>query len=141
MFEFHGWATIHADDSDDPAGDLMEDRERGIMAAVRDAIRRVEGANRDFRLNRLNGTAHLIFCGDHNHRDEAIIEFFKRLSKIAPHSYGKLHVRDDEDARGFENSMREWTMALGQVTESTDAQMSPCVPALEPEYNEANKPS
>ena len=134
MFEFHGWATIHADEPDAASVGRLEDLECPVITAVQDAIRTVEGANRDFRLNWMNGTAHLIFCGDHNHRDEAIIEFFKLLSRVAPHAYGKLHVRDDEDSRGFENSMREWTMARGKVTESTDARMSPCFPVLEPKH-------
>ena len=135
MFEFHGWATIHADDLDDPSIEELEARELALTARIQDAIREVETANRGFHLNRMNGTLHLIFCGEHNHRDESIIRFFGSLSKIAPHSYGKLHVRDDEDPRGFENTMREWTMARGQVREATDDSMSPCIPALEDEYH------
>ncbi|MCU0795398.1 MAG: immunity 7 family protein [Akkermansiaceae bacterium] len=131
MFEFHGWATIHADDLDDPCGDELAERERSLTRRVQDAIHEVEAANREFHLHRLNGTLHLVFCGDHNHRDESIIEFFRGLSEIAPHSYGKLHVRDDEDTRGFENIMREWTLARGHLRESTDKNMSPCIPTLE----------
>ena len=133
MFEFHGWATIHADDSDDPTLAELEDRERHLTDKIQDAIREVAAPNRSFHLDRLNGTAHLLFCGDHNHRDDAVIGFFERLAEIAPYSYGKLHVRDDEDSRSFENAMREWTLARGQVTESTDERMSPCIPTLEAE--------
>lgn len=133
MFEFHGWASIHADDSDDPSADEQEARERDLAERVQVTIRDVQATNRGFHLHQMNGTLHLVFCGDHNHRNESIIEFFKGLSEIAPHSYGKLHVRDDEDTRGFENTMREWTLARGHVRESTDESMSPCIPALEAE--------
>lgn len=134
MFEFHGWATIHAEDLDDPSGDDLAERERDLTKRIQDAIREVEAANRGFHLHQLNGTLHLVFCGDHNHRDELIIEFFEGLSRIAPNSYGKLHVRDDEDLRGFGNMMREWTLSRGHVRESTDDTMSPCIPILEPEH-------
>ena len=133
MFEFHGWATIHADDSDDPSGDDLAERQRDLTKRIQDAVREVEAANRVFHLHQLNGTLHLVFCGDHNHRNDSIIEFFTGLSEIASCSYGKLHVRDDEDTRGFENMMREWTLARGHVRESTDESMSPCIPVLEPE--------
>ncbi len=130
MFEFHGWATIHADDSDDPSSDELKGRESELTWKILDAIHEIKGSNRIFELHRMNGTTHLVLCGDHNHRNEEIIEFFVGLAEIAPHSYGKLHVRDDEDSRGFENTMQEWTLAGGRVTESTDERMSPCVPTL-----------
>jgi Immunity protein 7 len=101
MFEFHGWATIHANDSDDPSVDESDARDRALTMVIREEIRKVDAPNRSFHLHGMNGTMHLIFCGDHNHRDDSVIDFFKRLSEIAPDSYGKLHVRDDEDSRGF----------------------------------------
>ena len=133
MFEFHGWATIHADDSEDPSGGDLEIRERDLTKKIQDAIREVEAVNREFHLHRMNGTLHLVFCGDHNHFDESILGFFRRLSLIAPHSYGKLHVRDDEDSHGFNNTMRQWTLARGRAIESIDQSMSPCIPTLEAE--------
>lgn len=133
MFNFHGWAVIHADDLDDPSCEEMAKRECELTTRIEEAIREIEVSSSKFHLHRLNGTIHLVFCGDHNHRDDSIVEFFRILSEIAPHSYGKLHVRDDEDTRGFENTMRELTLARGRVRESTDENMSPCIPTLEPE--------
>ena len=131
MFEFHGWASIHVDDSGDPITQTIERRVERLSSKINDAISKVEAPNRDFRLRQLNGTTHLIFCGDHNHRDDSIIQFFKELANIAPMAYGQLYVRDDEDTRGYSNMMRKWILIRGQVWESTDDDMSPCIPTLE----------
>lgn len=109
-------------------------REESLVLQIEGLIDIVKCENRKFHVHRnLNASSHLVFCGFHNHRDERIIEFFKAVGRKQPWSYGKLHIRDDEDARGYQNAMREWTMALGRVTEDTDQRMSPCIPAIEPE--------
>ncbi|MCP4445852.1 MAG: hypothetical protein GY811_10990 [Myxococcales bacterium] len=64
-----------------------------------------------------------------------MIGFFQEIAASQPHSYGKLHVRDDEGTRGldYRNAMREWTMARGVISEGTDCRMSPSIPKIESE--------
>jgi Immunity protein 7 len=134
MFEFHGWIAINEDDSDDVDSSVLNQRRELLCDAIAICIEKLQGPSQSFHLHRsFNGTAHLVFCGFHNHRDERIIEFFRQVGELQPYSYGKLHVRDDEDPRGFQNMMQEWTMARSSIYESTDAQMSPCIPSIEPE--------
>ena len=138
MFEFHGWIAINEDESDEP--DIAEsDRRREVLCdEIESMIKILESENRSFHLHReLNGQSHLVFCGFHNHRDERIIDFFNEVGSRQPASYGKLHVRDDEDSRGSkgENAMMQWTMTRGIVAESTDALMTPCIPKIEPEFH------
>lgn len=130
MFEFHGWISINADDSDNPDNTILEHRENELSSQIEAWIHHLQRTNRAFHLHRdLNGSSHLVFCGFHNHRAEAIIEFFKKVAEHQPWSYGKLHVRDDEKG----DFMQQWTMARGRTIEETDERMSPCIPVIEPE--------
>ena len=135
MFEFHGWVSIIADDSDDADCTVLDKRRDELCSFIEKRIEIIKGHNREFHLHKsLNGSSHLIFTGFHNHRNEEIIDFFKIIAEHQPHSYGKLFIRDDEDSRGYQNTMQEFTMARSVVTEKTDETMSPCIPKIEEEY-------
>lgn len=135
MFEFHGWISIVEEDNDEADISILDRRREELCLFIEKHIESIKGSNREFHLHRsINGSSHLVFTGAHNHRSEEIINFFKIIAKNQPHSYGKLFVRDDEDQRGFQNSMQEFTMARSTVTEKTDEAMSPCIPKIEEEY-------
>ncbi|MES2569723.1 MAG: Imm7 family immunity protein [Verrucomicrobiota bacterium] len=135
MFEFHGWIAIVEESSDDLDTAILDTRRETLCDTIEEMITALSGTNRVFHLHRhLNGSAHLVFCGFHNHRDKQIIDFFHKVAAAQPYSYGKLHIRDDEDDRGFQNTVQSWTMARANVIEATDVQLSPCIPTIEPEY-------
>ena len=136
MTEFNGWISIVEDDSDDADIDELNRRREQLCDYIEECSKSVFGlnSNRRFHLHRaLNANAMAVFCGCNNHRDESVIEWFKLIANNQPCSYGKMHIRDDEDGRGFQNSLQAWTMARGTVFEETDSSMSPCIPIIEDE--------
>ncbi|MCX5231517.1 Imm7 family immunity protein [Streptomyces sp. NBC_00233] len=130
MFEYHGWITIH-----DSPGDDDETRLAVIVESLR---HRIEAIDSPYLLDLrwMNGEAVVHLGGFSNHASPEIADFFRHVGSVAPGSYGLLHVRDDEDPRHgneYENAVRVLRMARGDVTEHTEALLSPCIPTIEDE--------
>ena len=134
MTEFNGWISIIEDDFDDAKITELDRRRELLCDFIEEQSKPIFGANSNRRIHlhrALNANAMAVFCGCNNHRDESVIEWFKRIAENQPYSYGKMHIRDDEDQRGFQNTIQVWTMARGEVYEDTDDRMSPCIPMIE----------
>lgn len=133
MFEFHGWVSIRADDTDDPDCGMLADRQHIVADALEAKARALAWCSGIFTVHRnLNGEDHLIATGSANHRQEDVIELFRWIAKHQPHSYGLLHVRDDEDIREeYRNAFRVFAVARGTFVEATEALLSPCIPKIE----------
>jgi hypothetical protein len=80
-------------------------------------------------LRAVNGQWHLVLDGFRNHRQPWVLDLFREIARLAPSSYGLLHVRDDE-APGEENAWLRWEMVRGEVTIQVDESFSPHVPTL-----------
>src|SRR4051812_5962325 len=94
MFEYHGWATVRSAGEVDggPADDLGQaafDAVAAELDVLRNALQTA-----DLRIS--NGSAHLWLAGLRNHRQDAVIDGFRRIAQLAPGSYGVLYVYDDE---------------------------------------------
>lgn len=136
MFEFHGWVNVKADDSDDADIDILYARLNELSDQIEKEITSTEWHNCIVRLFKgLNGENHLIMTGFRNHRQQGIIDLFRRIAARQPLSYGLLHVRDDEDS-GYENVFRVFSMTRGKVEETIEDLLSPCIPKIEPEWDE-----
>ena len=128
MIEYHGWAIIREayDEKGEDQSKLAD-----IVKEIRQRILQIDTTNEFYDLRYLNGSLHLTIQGDHNHRDNQIIDFYKWVASIAVGSYGLLHVRDDEDSqRGNENKFKVWRMKRGQVDELDDTLLSPYFPTV-----------
>jgi hypothetical protein len=130
MFEFHGWATIRAsagcdDPPDEPAA-----------AAVRELIAQLgTRSNRFVDLTRANGAFQLALRGFHNHRDQRILRFYEDVARVAPGSYGILHVHDDEDPQTHDSWIC-WVMRRGAVDCHRDDYLSPHIGVVEDDCSE-----
>ncbi|MCX5582083.1 Imm7 family immunity protein [Streptomyces erythrochromogenes] len=135
MFEYHGWISVQesadADDSDSDSdhGDVLLAR---IAEAVEARITEIDSPGL-LDLRWMNGELFLHLGGLRNHRDPEVLEFFGEVGRLAPGSYGVMHVRDDEDP-GRENEVRVLRMVRGRVHEDVEAALSPCIPVLEEPY-------
>ncbi len=138
MFEFYGWVRIVEDDTDDADIRMLDVRRETLCNKLEQKIKQVEWCNGIFKLLRgVNGRDHLLMTGAANHRQESVIELLHWIAERQPYSYGLLHIRDDEDMeRGFDNTFRVFSLARGNVTESTEDLLSPCVPKIEPIWSE-----
>jgi Immunity protein 7 len=140
MFEFHGWATLRVDTSDDPDVPVQTAREDAAMERVRALIRAADDDFSFFDLRRTgNGLIVLNAHGLRNHRYERAIDLFRGMASMLPDSYGLLYVHDDEDSsRGgdFTNAFRVWRMARGELIEVADSFLSPYVPTVELPWEE-----
>ncbi|GAA1595595.1 Imm7 family immunity protein [Kribbella karoonensis] len=133
MFEYHGWATLR-DTQDDwdrsgPADDLSQSTYDAVAAAIADVRNDLQVA--DLRV--VNGSAHLWLAGLRNHRQEPVIEVFRRIARLAPWSYGLLHVYDDEAQGEDANRWVIWVLKRGSVTPEADSWLSPHVGVVEDE--------
>lgn len=126
---YSGWAIIRETCSESGEDErLLID----IINRIEARIGVLEAHNEFYDLRSLNGQYHLTIKANHNHRDEAIIEFFKWIANISTGSLGLLYVLDDEDInRGNENKFKVWRMKKGQVDELDDQFLSPCNPTIE----------
>lgn len=126
MFEYHGWITVRetaVDDDDDV-------RLRQVVDELRLRIARMESPYL-LDLRWMNGEPFIHLGGHSNHRSPPdAVSLFEHVAKVAPGSYGLLHVRDDEDP-AHANEVRVLRLARGSVTHHTEALLSPCIPTLE----------
>ena len=139
MFEFHGWVNFVEDASDDALVSVLDVRRKKLCDELANKIKEIETCNGIFQLfRRLNGQAHLVITGFTNHRQESVIKLLYWIAERQPYSYGLLHIRDDED-RGFDNVVRVFSLARGKVIETSEELLSPCIPKIEPTWNESGK--
>jgi hypothetical protein len=94
VFEYHGWATLR--DSADSFGGQADDLSHAAYDAVTREIAALRNDLQVADLRIANGSAHLWIAGLRNHRQDAVIEAFREVARLAPWSYGLLHVHDDE---------------------------------------------
>ena len=139
MFEFHGWATIVVDDTDDADLSVLGAREAVAVEQLRAAIRDADDSFSHFDLRQCgNGLIVLNAHGLRNHRYEPVIVLFRWVAENLPFAYGLLHVHDDEDQRDrgsdHSNCFRVWRIARGSFDEMTDTFLSPCIPTIEPPW-------
>ncbi|KJY42612.1 hypothetical protein VR46_23380, partial [Streptomyces sp. NRRL S-444] len=84
----------------------------------------------------MNGEPFIHLGGHPNHRSSLdVVDLFEHVAKVAPGSYGLLHIRDDEDP-AHENEVRVLRLARGSVTEHTETLLSPCIPTLEDPFTD-----
>ncbi len=131
MIEYHAWATICPDAEQLERGETSVER---VVGAVLDAV----AARKDYfaivDAKVINGQGFLWAAGQANHRGSVIqglLDLFEEVGRLAPDSYGLIHVRDDEDSRGFTNEFRVWRLAQGRLEEFSDVLLSPCIPVIE----------
>ena len=84
-----------------------------------------------------NGSAHLWMAGLRNHRQDTVVEAFRRIADAAPWSYGLLHVYDDEARGANENRWVAWVMKRGSVAPEADPYLSPHVGVVEDDLDGA----
>ncbi|MGE0608625.1 MAG: Imm7 family immunity protein [Pirellulales bacterium] len=143
MFEFHGWATIEVDDTDDPDLSVIRARKEKAVEQLQIALTVADDDFSWFELRTAgNGLTVLSAQGLRNHRYEPVIDLFRWVARNLPFAYGLLYVRDDEDRgdRGSDNSncFRVWRIARGMFEEMTDPFLSPCIPTVEPPWEWAS---
>ncbi|QNS03483.1 Imm7 family immunity protein [Streptomyces xanthii] len=126
MFEYHGWITVRESAGEDDDADRL----RRTVDALRT---RVDALDSPYLLDLrwMNGEPFLHLGGHSNHRSPPdVVAFFRHVGRVAPGSYGLLHVLDDEDP-GHANEVRVFRLVRGAVTAHTEPLLSPCVPTLE----------
>ncbi|MFI6150721.1 Imm7 family immunity protein [Streptomyces sp. NPDC051109] len=126
MFEYHGWITLR-----DTAGEDEDDvRLRQVVDQLRLRIAQMASPYL-LDLRWMNGEPFIHLGGHSNHRSSPdVFALFEHVAKVAPGSYGLLHVRDDEDP-AHENEIRVLRLARGALTQHTETLLSPCIPTLE----------
>ncbi len=129
MIEYHGWVVVR--ESFDEKGE-DDEKLNEIVRLVQNKIQSLNKGNEFYDLRYMNGTSHLSIQGNHNHRDEQLLDFFIWVAHNSVGSYGLLYVYDDEDRqRGNDNKFKVWRMKKGQVDEVDDVYLSPYFPTVE----------
>ncbi|KAI9135575.1 Imm7 family immunity protein [Acaryochloris sp. CCMEE 5410] len=89
------------------------------------------------QFQRCNGCDSVSVAGQHNHRADYIVDLFVWIAKNAPGAYGILYIRDDEDSKrgaDYTNDFRVWKLCRGNLIETSDPFLSPCVPTIEDRF-------
>jgi hypothetical protein len=135
VFEYHGWITVRE------TATATNDDDELLPAMVDEIRRRIADAPVSylFALEFMNGTPFVHIGGFHNHRNPAVLDLFRQIGRIAPGSYGLLHILDDED-QDHRNEVRMLTLIRGDVRESIETHMSPVIPTLEDAYTDDAAP-
>ncbi|NOS94596.1 MAG: hypothetical protein HOP30_22015 [Cyclobacteriaceae bacterium] len=129
MIEYHGWIVVR--ESFDEKGE-DDEKLHDLFRQVQNKIQSLHKENEFYDLRYLNGTLHLSIQGNHNHRDEQLLDFYKWVAQNAIGSYGLLYVYDEEDRqRENGNKFKVWRMKKGQVDELDDVYLSPYFPTVE----------
>lgn len=129
MFEYHAWITVQHSAGDEDDADLA-----AAHARVEKELESLCGGTGLVDLRWVNGMSQLHISGFLNHRSgegQGVIDTFHRVGQVAPGSYGVLYMLDDEDPNGKNNEFQVLVMRRGQVTQASDAFLSPCVPLIE----------
>lgn len=137
MFTFHGWAVVRLKTSTSASLDEREcDREveRKLSQDFRERF-----AGDDYCQWQLTPQNNLMFCGQHNHRDDRFLQIFRWLAHHAPGSYGLLYAWDPEgfeieengSIRYADNEYRVFRLCRGEIKEFDDSLLSPCYPTVE----------
>lgn len=128
MAQYHGWIALRSTAAD------VEDEPPLRLEEIRTLVDALAGyALMDLRP--LNGR-YFIHCGgnpNHGGHAERVIELFRQVGRLAPGSYGLLHVWDDED-KHHPDGFRVFRLVRGQVSEHADALLSPVTPTLGDDY-------
>lgn len=138
MFEYHGWVTIRETAGVEDDGDGLLERQ---VAEIRACLAEL-GDYGLIDLRRMNGTPFLHLAGQPNHDGgwgDVLVTLLARVGRIAPGSYGLLHVWDDEGAHP--NGFRVFRLVRGEVSEHADALLSPVIPTLEDPWPEGGSRS
>ena len=135
MFEYHGWATLR--DAQDAFGGKADDLSQGAYDAVLKEIADVRNALQTADLRIANGSAHLWMAGLRNHRQDAVVEAFRKIAQVAPWSYGLLHVYDDEADGENKHRWVGWVMKRGTVVPEADPYLSPHIGVVEDDLSGA----
>ena len=90
------------------------------MKALRSAMNQAHDEFCFFDLQQCgNGMIVLIAHGLRNHRYEPVIDLFHWVAQNLPHSYGLLHIQDDE-LPGEDSDLKVWRLANARLTERND---------------------
>lgn len=142
VFSAVGWAWIEETEYADEFGDPAFAPREGVLEAVRDLMERLVpplalpaapagrpheprfGPEALFRVD--NGVWTVLIDTHRNHRQNWPSELFEQLARLAPGSFGFLHIYDDEHPTEAERFMR-WTMVQGNVTVQAEEALRPIV--------------
>lgn len=129
MVEYHGWATIRVDTTEENAAALAES-----VTALKNRIEQIAAEQPIIGIRYVNGIPMIWTSGACNHKSQTVIdvlELFASIARIARGSYGILYVWDDEDKAGNANAFVVWRLSRGNVVQLNDPFLSPCVPIIE----------
>jgi hypothetical protein len=129
MFEYSGWVTIR--ESFDEAGE-DDARLATIVADLEQKILLLADDNCEIGLRSFNGSPRLWFLGASNRPSsswDGLVVFLHELARIAPGSYGLVHLRDDE--KTGDDDYRVLVLCKGQLTFERDPFLSPFYPTVE----------
>jgi len=129
--DIYGWAVIREtysafdDDYDDTA----------LHAVCEDVKSRFDPSDSNVRmdLRYLNGTAVLQVALAKNRytpASEELIDLFRYVGRVAPGSYGLLHLNDDGPPYG-DNTMHVLVLARGRLARRVDPFLTPLIPRTE----------
>ncbi|MBX9727143.1 MAG: immunity 7 family protein [Rickettsiales bacterium] len=133
MLEYNGWVTIRESYNEENESTALLELISSEIASECTSLNQEMGTE-VFNFRYINGSARLFVIGAANHNAsdlKIVINFFEKLSKKAPGSYGILSYFDDEDNDGYSNEMQIFVLKKGTFSREKDTLLSPRIPIIE----------
>jgi hypothetical protein len=125
MFAAIGWIWIEEAEYPDEFGDPASEPRPAALAAVSEVLARLAEPERAV-LHVRNAEFTILINHHSNHRLGWPIELFREIARVAPGSFGYLHVYDDEHPAERYRFMR-WSMIHGRIEVEEDLALVPVV--------------
>ena len=131
MVEVHGWFTVReAFREEDEADDALLD----AISRIEAKIENLNKFNLFATMLSQNGAHNLLINGNFNHLDsrwKEVTDLVELVARIAPGSFGILHVHNDEDETGLDNQFQAVVMKKGELQTHVEQKLSPVLGELE----------
>ncbi len=125
MFSAVGWIWVEDAVYPDDFGDPTTAPRLSTIEAVREAVERLR-PDAESALFRINAQYTVMIDRHHNHRAAWATELFAEVARVAPGSFGFLHVFDDEHPVDHYRFIK-WSMIRGRVSSEEDASLRPVI--------------
>jgi len=124
MYQYHGWISIryHTHDTNQELQDKC-------FSAIKELAKEYQFPFIEFF--DYNGVEACHYGGQHNHKQDKVLNFFKEVGENSIGSFGVLTVIDCDNEQ-----VQKYVLKRGKVHNSIETELSPFMPVVEDFYDE-----
>jgi hypothetical protein len=120
-----------------------DDDQSDVISRIKSSLPE-QFSNEVIQCHWLNGLPIMLLAMGHNHhgpRTEEFIDIFRTIARMAPGSYGQLHLYDEEGRFAPYDAMTVYVLARGEVHKYKDPYFNPFIPNVERPFPNESSPT